>query len=145
MVSACDAALGGGWPPAAALALAVWVSSRLRRRQSLYVAKLSVDVTAKNAVAARHMGMADAQMRAVKIVMQRLVPLSAQAQLPELSQEEVEGLVNGVSIRKEQNSTTRYLATPRCQRQRAGGQAAAARAGIAYSEGARRRSRCCRS
>jgi len=50
-------------------------------------------------------------MRAVKIVLQRLVPLSAQELLPELSQEDVEAMVNGVSIRKEQNSTTRYVAT----------------------------------
>ena len=57
------------------------------------------------------MGMAEAQMRAVKIVLQRLVPLSAQDRLPELSQEDIEGLVNGVSIRSEQNSTTRYIAT----------------------------------
>ena len=79
---------------------------------SLYeVAKLSVDTTAADAVAARKMGMAEAEMRAVKIVLQRLVPLSAQELLPELSQEDVEGMVNGVSIRKEQNSTTRYIAT----------------------------------
>ena len=46
---------------------------------SLYeVAKISVDVTAKDAVAARDEGMAEAQMRAVKIVLQRLLPLSAQ-------------------------------------------------------------------
>jgi hypothetical protein len=94
------------------LALAVWVSSPAGAADSLYdVAKLSVDITAQDAVAARDMGMADAQIRAVKIVMQRLVPLSAQEQLPEFSQEEAEGMVNGVSIRKEQNSTTRYLAT----------------------------------
>lgn len=79
---------------------------------SLYeVAKLSVDTTAADAVAARATGMAEAEMRAVKIVLQRLVPLSAQELLPELSQEDVEGMVNGVSIRKEQNSTTRYIAT----------------------------------
>ncbi|MBC8013770.1 MAG: DUF2066 domain-containing protein [Methyloceanibacter sp.] len=79
---------------------------------SLYeVAKLSVDTTAADAVAARATGMGEAQMRAVKIVLQRLVPLSAQEQLPELSQEDVEGMVNGVSIRKEENSTTRYIAT----------------------------------
>jgi len=83
-----------------------------RAADSLYeVAKLSVDTTAADAVAARAMGMAEAQMRAVKIALQRLVPLSAQEQLPELSQEDVEGMVNGVSIRKEQNSTTRYIAT----------------------------------
>lgn len=75
------------------------------------VAKISVDTTAADAVAARSIGMAEAQARAVKTVLQRLVPTSAQGLLPQLSNEEVEGLVNGVSIRKEQNSTTRYIAT----------------------------------
>jgi Uncharacterized protein conserved in bacteria (DUF2066) len=79
---------------------------------SLYeVAKISVDITAKDAVAAREEGMAEAQMHAVEIVLQRLLPLSAQDQIPEFSQEEIEGLVNGVSLRSEQNSTTRYIAT----------------------------------
>jgi hypothetical protein len=55
--------------------------------------------------------MAEAQMRAVKIVLQWLLPLSAQDQIPEFSAEDIEGLVNGVSIRSEQNSTTRYIAT----------------------------------
>ena len=83
-----------------------------RAADSLYdVAKLSVDISAEDAVAARTTGMAEAQMRAVRVLLQRLVPLSAQEQLPELSQEDVEGLVDGVSIRKEENSTTRYLAT----------------------------------
>ncbi|MGA7457813.1 MAG: DUF2066 domain-containing protein [Methyloceanibacter sp.] len=75
------------------------------------VAKISVDITAKDAVAARDEGMAEAQMRAVKTVLQRLLPLSAQDQIPEFSPEEIEGLVNGVSIRSERNSTTRYIAT----------------------------------
>src|SRR3990170_6620411 len=83
-----------------------------RAADSLYeVAKLSVDTTAADAVAARATGMAEAEMRAVKIVLQRLVPLGAQELLPELSQEDVEAMVNGVSIRKEENSTTRYIAT----------------------------------
>ena len=68
-------------------------------------------------------------MRAVKIVLQRLLPLSAQDQIPEFSPEDIEGLVNGVSIRSEQNSTTRYIADARCQRQRAGHQEAARRSG----------------
>ena len=75
------------------------------------VAKISVDTTAADAVAARTMGMAEAQARAIKTVLQRLVPAGAAAQLPELSYEDIEGLVIGVSIRSEQNSTTRYIAT----------------------------------
>jgi hypothetical protein len=75
------------------------------------VAKISVDVTAADAVAARAIGMQEAGDRAVKTVLQRLVPVNAQELLPELAKEDVEALVNGISIRKEQNSTTRYIAT----------------------------------
>lgn len=75
------------------------------------VAKIQVDTTAADAVAARAIGMAEAQARAVKTVLQRLVPTSAQVQLPDLGNEDIEALVSGVSIRKEQNSTTRYIAT----------------------------------
>jgi Uncharacterized protein conserved in bacteria (DUF2066) len=88
------------------------LSGAARAADSLYeAAKISVDATAADAVAAREIGMAEAQMRAIRIVLQRLVPLSAQELLPELTKEEVEALVNGVSIRKEQNSTTRYIGT----------------------------------
>jgi hypothetical protein len=75
------------------------------------VAKISVDVTAADAVAARTIGMQEAGSRAVKTVLQRLVPANAQELIPELAKEDTEALVNGVSIRKEQNSTTRYIAT----------------------------------
>ena len=78
---------------------------------SLYdVAKVSVDTTAKNAVAARNNGMALAEMAAMKILIGRLVPLSVQPHLPEFSREEVQELVTGVTVRKEQTSTTRYIA-----------------------------------
>ena len=98
--------------PLPLFAFAGLVSGAAEAADSLYeVAKISVDTTANDAVAARDAGMAEAQMRAVKIVLQRLLPLSAQEQIPELSQEDVEGMVSGVSIRKEENSTTRYIAT----------------------------------
>jgi hypothetical protein len=94
------------------LALLVCVGAPAEGADSPYdVAKISVDITAQDAVAARDMGMAEAQMRAVKTVIERLTPLSVQSQLPELSNDDVEAMVNGVSIRKEQNSTTRYIAT----------------------------------
>ena len=82
-----------------------------RAADSLYtVAKISVDVTAKDAVAAREMGMAEAEQRAVMTVLKRIVPTSAYSSLPEISKDDIETLVNGVSIRSEKNSTTRYLA-----------------------------------
>lgn len=82
-----------------------------RAADSLYaVAKVSVDITAKDAVAARTMGMAEAEQRAVETVLKRLVPLSDFGKLPPLGKDDVEAMIDGVSIRNEQNSTTRYLA-----------------------------------
>jgi hypothetical protein len=87
-------------------------SGAARAAESLYeVAKISVDATAADAVAARAIGMADAEARAVKIVLQRLVSPSAQELLPELAKEEIQALIAGVSIRKEQNSRVRYIGT----------------------------------
>ena len=83
-----------------------------RAADSLYdVAKISVDVTAENAVAARETGMAEAEARAVKTVLQRLLPVGVDPELPGLTKEDIAGLVSGVSIRNEQNSATRYIAT----------------------------------
>lgn len=93
------------------LALVLFAGSPAQGAGLYDVAKLSVDITAQDAVAARTQGMAEAGRRAVKTVIERLTPRSAQAQLPELTNEGVEAMVNGVSIRKEQNSTTRYIAT----------------------------------
>ena len=101
-----------GFLPLLLLALAVCAGSPAQGADGPYdVAKISVDITAQDAVAARAQGMAEAQMRAVKTVIERLTPLSVREQLPELSKEDVETMVNGVSIRAEQNSTTRYIAT----------------------------------
>ena len=112
------------------------LSDSARAADSLYeVAKISVDTTAADAVAARAIGMEEAGTRAVKTVLQRLVPLSAQELLPELTKEDVEALVNGVSIRKEQNSTTRYIATLDVSVNEQGIKQVLQELGIPYSEG----------
>jgi hypothetical protein len=75
------------------------------------VSKIDVDITAKNAVAAKAKAMADAQKRGIDTVLRRVVPFSFSAKLPDLQPQQVETLVNGIAIRKEQYSTTRYIAT----------------------------------
>jgi hypothetical protein len=74
------------------------------------VSKLAVDVTAKNAVAAKAKAMAEAQKRGIDTVLRRVVPFSFSGKLPDLQPQQVETLVNGMAIRKEQYSTTRYIA-----------------------------------
>jgi hypothetical protein len=44
-------------------------------------------------------------------VLRRVVPFNFSAKLPDLQPQQVETLVNGMAIRKEQYSTTRYIAT----------------------------------
>ena len=75
------------------------------------VSKIDVDITAKNADAAKAKAMADAQKRGIDTVLRRVVPFSFSAKLPDLQPQQVETLVNGMAIRKEQYSTTRYIAT----------------------------------
>ncbi len=89
---------------------AIW-SDPADAADSIYdVAKISVDVTAEDAVAARNMGMAEAEAHAITTVLRRLLPAGIDAELPGLTQEDIQGLVNGVSIRNERNSRTRYVA-----------------------------------
>lgn len=75
------------------------------------VAKLSVDITAKNAVAAKAEAIAEAERRGLQIVLRRLVPLQAYAELPALEPSDVDPLISGLSIRSEKYSTTRYIAS----------------------------------
>ena len=94
------------------MALALGIGLQAQAADSVFeVAKISVDTTAKDAVAAKQKGMAEAEQRAFQTVLKRLVPLSATAQLPTVGAEDVSSLVTGVAIRSEQYSTTRYIAT----------------------------------
>jgi hypothetical protein len=94
-----------------ALALAS-LASRAFAADSLYVvANVSVDATDKDAVAAKAKGMESAERDALAVVLKRLMPVSTYARLPDFSQQNVDDLVESVSIRSEQNSPTRYLAS----------------------------------
>jgi uncharacterized protein DUF2066 len=93
----------------AVLGLLLLAPHDVQAADSLYTAaKISVDTSAKDAVAAKAAGMAEAQRKGLDIVLRRLVP---SGELPELSQDDVEALVEGVSVLNEQMSTTRYIAT----------------------------------
>jgi len=94
---------------AAVLGLLLFASHEAQGADSLYTAaKISVDTSAKDAVAAKAAGMAEAQRKGLDVVLRRLVP---SGELPELNQDDVEALVEGVSVLNEQMSTTRYIAT----------------------------------
>lgn len=75
------------------------------------VANYPVGATAGDAVAAKEQAMAEGQQGAFRYLLKRLVPVTAYKRLPKLSLSRIEDLIEGVSVRDEQNSSTEYIAT----------------------------------
>lgn len=85
--------------------------SRAQSASLFTVAKISVDVTAKDAVAAKDKALAEAKQRALRTVFKRLAPYAAYDRLPVVKSEAIDDMLSTYSIRSEQNSRTRYIAT----------------------------------
>jgi hypothetical protein len=75
------------------------------------VAKVSVTADADNAVAAKEKALAEAQQIALRMLLKRMTNWRSHSKLPVLSDEMVEKMVDGMSVRRESNSNTRYIAT----------------------------------
>ena len=75
------------------------------------VGNYPVDADAANAVAAKQKAMADGQQAAFRSLLKRLVPVTSFDRLKRLSQLKASGFLEGVSVRSERNSPTRYIAS----------------------------------
>lgn len=75
------------------------------------VGNYPVDATAKNAVAAKRKAMADGQQAALKSLLKRLVSVNDYGRLKRLAGLKASDFLEGVSIRSERNSRTRYIAS----------------------------------
>jgi hypothetical protein len=75
------------------------------------VGNYPVDADAANAVAAKQKAMADGQQAAFRSLLKRLVPVTSFDRLKRLSQLKSSGFLEGVAVRSERNSPTRYIAS----------------------------------
>ena len=75
------------------------------------VAKVSVVADAKDAVVAKQNALAMAQQDALRILLKRMTHWRAHSRLPVLEDAMVERMIDGFAVRRESNSTTRYMAT----------------------------------
>lgn len=92
--------------------LVVLCGTAQAREADIYtVAKLSVDVRAKDAVSAKKQALADAKIRALYTVMRRLAPFNSSQTLPTVSLKTIDDILEGYTVRSERNSQTQYLAT----------------------------------
>jgi hypothetical protein len=75
------------------------------------VGNYPVDAQAANAVAAKQQALADGQQAAFRSLLKRLVPVTDYDRLKRLSELKSSGFLEGVSVRSERNSSTRYIAS----------------------------------
>ena len=82
------------------------------RGSAIYtVAKVGVEAEAGDAVQAKQIAINDGQQAAFRKLLKRLTPASMHARLPVLDDAMVERMIDGFSVRRESNSSTRYIAT----------------------------------
>ncbi len=89
----------------------VWLPTPAHSASVYVAAKVSADATAKDAVTAKRRALATAEQRALEQVLKRLVPFGAYERLPVASASAIQGMLENFSVRSEQNSATRYIAT----------------------------------
>lgn len=75
------------------------------------VANYPVEATAKDAVAAKEKAHADGQQAAFGALLKRLVPVTAYNRIDHLKFMRAADYVDGVAVRSESNSSTRYIAS----------------------------------
>jgi hypothetical protein len=92
-----------GWPIPAAAAPA--------SERAYTIANYPVEATAKNAVAAKETAIADGQKAAFRSLLKRIVPVTAYRSLDRLGSVDAASLIDGVAVRSERNSATRYIAS----------------------------------
>lgn len=75
------------------------------------VANYPVEATAKDAVAAKEKAHAEGQQAALGALLKRLVPVTAYNRIDYLKSVRAADLIDGVAVRSESNSSTRYIAS----------------------------------
>jgi len=94
-----------------ALALAGSVGGAAAGDDVFTVGSYPVDAEAVNAVAAKKKAMADGQQAAFHSLLKRLVPVTQYDRVRRLWGLKSSGFLEGVSVRSERNSSTRYIAS----------------------------------
>jgi len=72
---------------------------------------VDVDVTAADAIQARQQGIREAQRRAVKLLVERMVAPEDRGRVPQVDNARLEGMVRGVEFARERSAANRYMAT----------------------------------
>ncbi|NVJ99247.1 MAG: DUF2066 domain-containing protein [Alphaproteobacteria bacterium] len=72
---------------------------------------VEVDETAARASVARETALAKAELQAYAVLLRKLTQPEARERLPMLSRQEIQAMISGIEVVREQSSSRRYLAT----------------------------------
>lgn len=96
---------------AALMGLALAPTHALARGSQVFtVANYPVEATAENAVAAKDKAHSEGQQAALGALLKRIVPVTAYHRLDRLTALRAADFIDGVAVRSERNSRTRYIA-----------------------------------
>ncbi len=87
------------------------VSAQTTGSTSYMVDGVDVDVTGPDAIQARQQGIRQAQQKAAKLLVERMVAPEDRARVPALDPARLDGMIRGVEFANERSSANRYVGT----------------------------------
>jgi len=95
----------------AAIALIGTAEAQVASNNTYLIGGIDVDITGADAIKAREQGVREAQRRAVKMLVERMVAPEDRAKVPPVDDGRLQALVRGVEFAKERTAGNRYMAT----------------------------------
>jgi hypothetical protein len=86
-------------------------SAQVASGNSYTIGGVDVDVTGADAIQARQQGIREAQRKAVKLLIERMVAPEDRARVPPVDNARLEGMIRGVEFSSERSSANRYVGT----------------------------------
>jgi len=93
----------------APFAVPMSVQAQIASGNTYTIGGVDVDVTAADAVQARQQAIREARQKAVKLLVERMVPAEDRAKVPPVSDQRLDSMVRGVEFASERTAGNRYI------------------------------------
>lgn len=95
----------------AVLALSGGAAAQISSGNTFTIGDIDVDVTAADAIKAREQAIREAQQRALKLLIERMVSVEDRSRVPALDPARIDGMIRGVEFARERTLVNRYIGT----------------------------------
>ena len=92
-------------------ALAPSAGAQIASGNTYTIGGIEVDVTGPDAVQARQQAIREARQKAVRLLVERMVPAEDRAKVPPVSDQRLDNMVRGVEFARERTAGSRYIGT----------------------------------